>query len=464
MLFIKELKKICFSFVYILFIGLLLFGWYENFYGVTTKEISTSQGNDGSISSQLTGGSFLEKPKKEAESYGMKNKEIPEKIMCGGTDTLIMEYLTNSYATYPFSYYKEVVLDENEQKQILDIIKEITGLNEQQIHHLPDDYFPAANGNIIHFGGNGTQSENGTFTFETGNEEQPLTNADHTKHFIAQVSYEEFQELMKKAESIIGNGSGYSMENLLQYYGLSEMTYEEAMNEYEKTIYDDKISTAFARLFCDYMARDLGLYPVFLVVIFWLKDRRNRMNELIDCKQIRTTKLITVRFLAMLVAVMIPIVLLSFESLIPLIEFSADTGIAIDVFAFLKYIAWWLLPTAMIVTSLGMFLTILTSMPIAILVQFVWWFIDTSMTALSGDTKIFTLMIRHNLLRGSEIIDQDFVLICLNRGLLIILSLILVCLSIAIYKKKRGGKLNHDYFVQKHLGISKNRFSYYLPK
>ena len=32
--------------------------------------------------------------------------------------------------------------------------------------------FPAVNGNIIHFESNETQSENGTFTFETGNEEQ----------------------------------------------------------------------------------------------------------------------------------------------------------------------------------------------------------------------------------------------------------------------------------------------------
>ena len=64
-----------------------------------------------------------------------------------------------------------------------------------------------------------------------GNEEQPTENTDYTKQFVAQVSYEEFQELMKKAESIIGTGSNYSMENLLQYYGLAEMTYEEAMNE-----------------------------------------------------------------------------------------------------------------------------------------------------------------------------------------------------------------------------------------
>lgn len=46
MLFIKELKKICFSFIYVLFIGLLLFSWHENFYGVTTKEITGSQGNE----------------------------------------------------------------------------------------------------------------------------------------------------------------------------------------------------------------------------------------------------------------------------------------------------------------------------------------------------------------------------------------------------------------------------------
>lgn len=339
MLFIKELKKICFSFIYVLFIGLLLFSWHENFYGVTTKEITGSQGNEVSISSGLTGGSILEKPEKNKESYGMKNKEVPDKIMCGGTDKLIMEYLANSYATYPFSYYKEVVLNENEQKEILNIIKEITGLNEQQINHLPDDYFPAVNGNVIHFGSNGTQSENGAFTFEMGNEEQPTENTDYTKQFVAQVSYEEFQELMKKAESIIGTGSNYSMENLLQYYGLAEMTYEEAMNEYEKTIYDDKVSAAF-----------------------------------------------------------------------------------------------------------------------------VWWFIDTSLTALSGDTKIFTLMIRHNLLRGSELIKQDFNLICLNRGLFVILSLILIALSVVVYNKKRGGKLNYDFFLQKHFGFFKDRFTAHIQK
>ena len=174
------------------------------------------------------------------------------------------------------------------------------------------------------------------------------------------------------------------------------------------------------------MTRVLGLYPVFVAVAFWMKDRHDRMNELIDSKQIKTGKFILIRFLAILTAVMIPVVLLSFESLIPLAEYSADTGIAIDTLAFIKYIIWWLLPTVTIVTALGMFLTILTSTPLSILVQFVWWFVDSATTELSGDITWHTLMIRHNMLNGSELIHQNLAVICLNRGLLVLLTILLL--------------------------------------
>ena len=181
------------------------------------------------------------------------------------------------------------------------------------------------------------------------------------------------------------------------------------------------------------------------------------MNELIDSKQIKTTRLMIVRTLAILAAVILPVILLSFESLIPLIKYSADTGIVIDVFAFIKYILWWLLPTVMAVAALGTFFTVFTSTPIAILVQFVWWFIDSSITGLSGDTRLFTLMIRHNTLNGSELIQQNFNIICLNRGLMVLISFILIYLSAVIYDKKRGGKLDYAYFIQKHFRLYKNR-------
>ena len=142
----------------ILFIGLLLFSWHENFYGVTSKEIQASNGGEASITSQITGGSILTKPEQGTENYGSIKKEVPDKIMCGGTDMLIIEYLNNSYATYPFNYYKEGILSTEEQKEILSIIEEITGLSEEQIKNLPDDYFPSVNGNIIHMGGDAAQS------------------------------------------------------------------------------------------------------------------------------------------------------------------------------------------------------------------------------------------------------------------------------------------------------------------
>lgn len=456
-MFLKEMKKTVCSVVYLLFLALMIYNWYENFYGVTEKEIRKAYESDSAVYSTVTGGAILAEPDPETGSYGTKSEENPEKIMCGGTDKLIIEYLNNSYATYPVSYYKEVILHEEEQEKILEIIQEITGLNEEQISNLPDDYFPRVNGNIIHME-SGAETEM-DIAADIGEADVAAEAKDYTKHFISQVTYDRFKELMAEASDIIGPGSNYTRDNLLLYYGQVEMDYEEAVDEYHTTIYDDKVTIAFARLFCDYLSRTLGLYPVFLAVAMWMRDRRCRMQELINVKAIGTAKLIIVRYLALLAAVLIPVFLLSLESLVPLVEFSVETGIEIDLFAFAKYILWWLLPTSMIVLALGMFLTILTRTPVAVIVQLVWWFMDSSFTELSGDTGLFTLMIRHNLLNGSELIRQDLGLIWMNRGIMAGVAVLLVLLSIVIYDMKRGGKLEQKNKMPKWLGALAKRFS-----
>lgn len=456
-MFLKEMKKTVCSVVYLLFLALMIYNWYENFYGVTEKEIRKAYESDSSVYSTVPGGAILAEPDPETGSYGTKSEENPEKIMCGGTDKLIIEYLNNSYATYPVSYYKEVILDEEEQEKILEIIQEITGLNEEQISNLPDDYFPRVNGNIIHME-SGAETEM-DIAADIGEADVAAEAKDYTKHFISQVTYDRFKELMAEASDIIGPGSNYTRDNLLLYYGQVEMDYEEAVDEYHTTIYDDKVTIAFARLFCDYLSRTLGLYPVFLAVAMWMRDRRCRMQELINVKAIGTAKLIIVRYLALLAAVLIPVFLLSLESLVPLVEFSVETGIEIDLFAFAKYILWWLLPTSMIVLALGMFLTILTRTPVAVIVQLVWWFMDSSFTELSGDTGLFTLMIRHNLLNGSELIRQDLGIIWMNRGIMVGVAVLLVLLSIVIYEMKRGGKLEQKNKMPKWLGALAKRFS-----
>ena len=79
---------------------------------------------------------------------------------------------------------------------------------------------------------------------------------------------------MSQAEEIIGDGSYYSMDMLLEYYGQAEMTYDEAINEYNKTIYDDKVSIAFARLFCDYMTRVFRVISYFDRCCFLVKRQK----------------------------------------------------------------------------------------------------------------------------------------------------------------------------------------------
>ena len=164
------------------------------------------------------------------------------------------------------------------------------------------------------------------------------------------------------------------------------------------------------------------------------------------------------RTLALLTAVMVPVILLSFESLFLLIKYSVETGVAIDVLAFVKYILWWLLPTALVVIGLATFVTVLTGTHLAIVGQFVWWFIDTSLTGLSGDTKVYTLMIRHNMLNGAQIIRQDWKIIWLNRGIMLLLAIVFMLLAVYFYQKKCKGYFNNDGRYQKWYRFFKKRF------
>ena len=440
-LYRKECKKIAGGIVYYLFIAILVFSWFQNFHGVTQKEINWAKGTaPADIGFERP---LLLKPSKDDGYFGTKlSEDNPEAIMTGVTRALLSEYEANSYATYPLGYYKAITLSGDEQKQVLGILCEITGLTEEELKNLPDDYFPAVTGTMISFDAMNVDKD-GNLNMEMGGSSGTESQDNKYAHFISQVTYEHFKELMRKMEVIIGEkGSQYAPKMMLTYFGMSEMTYEEALAEYEQTIQQDKVTGGFARLFCDYMGLELGLYPIFLVVIIWMKDRMSNAAELIYGKRVSSMKLVLSRYLACITMVFIPVLLLSLESLIPLISFGAENDIPIDCFAYIKYILWWLLPEVMVVCGIGMFVTLLTDSPIAIVFQFLWWMVDKGVTGLSGDTKLTTLMIRHNTLRGYEIIQKDLQIICMNRLLMAGIGILFVVLSIWILNYKRKGKIN----------------------
>lgn len=460
-LYIRECRRIATSIIYYLFIAMLVLNWYQNFFGITTDEINSA---NGSASSNLTfDRPLLVQPSEDDEFFGSKTEENPENLMIGATKTLLYEYEENTYATYPFGYYKAITLSESKQVRVLEILCEITGLTEQQLMNLPQDYFPAVTGTMITFDSN--DSYDGASISISGDANKETENNfddwDITQKFQPQITYEQFKERMQEIETIIGEkGSQYSMDMMITYFGISDMSYEEAVDEYTQTIKSDEITGGFARLFCDYIGLVLGLYPIFLVVIMCMKDRSNNMTELIYSRKVSSVKLVLTRYFATITMVLIPVFLLSLESLIPLLSFGTTHGLSVDNFAYIKYILWWLLPTVLIVTAIGMFFTLLTDTPVAILLQFLWWLVDKGITGLSGDTGLFTLMVRHNTLRGYEIIHETFGTICLNRLLMTGISILFITLSVWILKQKRKGKINAANVYDMYFNYFKNKFQF----
>ena len=360
-LYLRECRRIATSLVYFLFIAVLVFSWWGKFRGVTKTEIDWANGktpaNVGFDRPLLT------QPTEDDDYFGMKTSEDnPEELMTGVTRALLMEYKNNIYATYPLPArnYKAVSLSNKEQARVLEILCEITGLTEEQLNDLPQGYFPAVTGTIISTDA-ADFNEDGNL-YMSGSEDKVANGSeetDKTKKFISQVTYERFKELMREMETMIGEeGSQYSTEMMITYFGLSEMSYEEACAEYDQTIKGDKVTGSFARLFCDYMGLSLGLYPIFIIVFMWLKDRLDSVTELFYTRRVSSFKLVLTRYLASITMVLIPVILLSFESLIPLVSFGSKQGISIDPFAYIKYILWWLLPTVMIVSSIGTFVVV----------------------------------------------------------------------------------------------------------
>lgn len=458
-LYFKECKKIATSVIYYLLIVILVFSWFQSFRGVTKTEINWAKGvPPADIGFERP---LLLEPSENDGYFGNKvSEDDPEAIMMGVTRALLSEYKNNSYAAYPLGYYKAITLSNKEQKRVLEILSEITGLTEEQLKDLPEDYFPEVTGTIISFDAMSVD-ENGNMNTVMERSASTESEDDKQRHFISQVTYEHFKELMQEMESIIGeNGSQYSLEMMITYFGMSEMTYEEAYEKYNQTINQDKMTGGFARLFCDYMGLELGLYPVFLVVFLWMKDRMGNASELIYSKRISSARLVVSRYLASITMVFIPVLLLSFESLVPLISFGAEKGISVDYFAYVKYMLWWLLPEVMAVCAIGIFFTLLTDSPIAVAIQFLWWMVDKGVTGLSGDTKAATLMIRHNTLRGYEIIQDGFQIIWINRLLMAGIGILFVILSIWVLKFKRKGKINAADIYHRCFGHMQDKLSF----
>lgn len=337
---------------------------------------------------------------KQGEDYGIQQKEVPELIMPAAFNSLYNEFTANKYIAYPIGFYKNVKLNETDKEKMAEIISTLSGVTVNDL----------------------------------------LTSANSIEVTLSDdISYEEFKECMKQADDLIGGGSNYSENNLLNYSYVA-ITYEEAVTNYNLIVNEDKFTGAYARLFCDYVGIILSILPVFIAAAICLKDKRAKMNDLIYVRKTSSFKLILSRYFAVVISVMLPTVILAYISNSTV--WGQYSGMTLDYLAPLKYTLGWLMPSVMIAAAIGMFFTEFTGTPIAIAIQALWWFIDLNagVGRLRGVHTLFELTPRHNSLGNTQIFLDEFHTLVTNRLIIAGVALLFVAATVIIYEQKRRGK------------------------
>jgi hypothetical protein len=387
-------------------------------------------------STQLGSGGLIIKPEPGQKDYGYTYSEDKTVIMEETVKKLAREYALNHYGTYPFAFYKEVILNKTKQSKIGDILAEITGLDKEKLDSYLTDYYSVDivdSNSITTSSDSSSQKEEIVVPQTASANELSITTASG-------LTYEHFLQLITKVDKLLGGGSKYA-EGKVQTNAYIPMTYEQALEEYNIIVEKDHVSGVYARVFCDYMGILLAILPVFIAVTRGLRDKRARACEIIYSRKAASYQIVLSRYLAMVVMLLIPVIVLSSLLFIDCIYFGAKAGVSIDYFAFAKYIGGWLLPTIMITTSVGVLLTELTDTAIAILVQGFWWFISLMTSNLVGNCG-WNLMPRHNDLGRYSIFRDNFNQLIINRIAYAVVAILILFATIAVYEMKRKGRLN----------------------
>ncbi|MDV3427831.1 MAG: ABC transporter permease [Bacillota bacterium] len=401
-MFLKECRQIMKSSSYIIFVIVLIAFGYSQIKPEFVK---------------------IEKPQQGQESYGTKYEEKPEIIMTSAVKSLYGEFAVNSYTAYPVGFYKKVKLNSKHQLEMAEILSKLSGISA--------DKLPAYAG---------------TETAGEAAPENPDTITLDVK-VDKNLSYEQFLSIMEKTDKLIGGGSKYGHTYLIRF-GKMNKTYEDALSEYNDILEKDRITGAYARLFCDYLGIILGLFPVFLAAAYGMKDRRAGMRELIYTRKASSLKIVFIRYFSMAAMMFLPVLIMAVYASIQVAGNYA--GFNLDKLAFIKYSIGWLLPTLMVSAAAGTFMTELTDTPIAIAVQGIWWFIGlfSGMKHIDGGYGT-DLVLRHNMIGNTQVYLRNYPILLVNRISYIIAALMLILFTAWIYELKRRGGLNGNFGFKK---------------
>lgn len=373
--------------------------------------------------SQMGTITFESKPEPGQEgSYGYKLSDRKEDRMSGTLGLLAESWMQDSFTTAPVGFTKKVTLNEEEKEEIASVLTKDTGLSTEEIQNRYDQWEEE----------NTAKMPDGSMMFLDGNFSlEPKEGLD----------YEEFLKDMDEVCEILGPGSDFTEDHIRQN-AMVEMTYEDALKEYENLVEKDGLTGGYARLFCDYMGIILAILPVFVAATREIRDKRASMQELIYTRKASSYTIIFSRYAALCFGMFLPVLLLSFYPLAECIGFAKGKGIDLNPGAFALYSLGWLLPTILVVTALGMFVTELIQTAAGVLVQAAWWFFSafSGEDSMGGGNYGMNLIPRHNTELNYSGFHAQFSQLVQNRVFYAVLALALVVGAAMVFEARRKGR------------------------
>lgn len=370
------------------------------------------------INSQMSSESAeeLQGPVPGQTYYGETVTQNKTLIMEGTLADLVQDVCHNSFATYPLGFYKRVNLTAEEIEQAEEILKRCTGKSMDELKEEMEEHF-------------------GRY-MQSGMEVRMEAAASYRVPVKEGFTYEDFEAAMEEVCHLVGRGSFYEKESYENRVYVP-MTYEQARDEFDALCTKDKLTRAYMRLFCDYAGIVLAILPIFVGVSGALRDKRAKVQQVIFSKPASSARIVVSRYLANLVMVVLPVVIVAFLQQRPYYDKAKEFGIQGDMWAFLTVPGVWLLPEIMIVLALAILITELTDSILAIFIQAAWGIAGLfGASALIGDFGL-RLVARWNTFGNAVLYDSLKVELLFNRGYYFLLAVICVLFNVVVYGKKR---------------------------
>lgn len=405
-LFLKECRQVLKSLVYYIFVVVFIF----------------------SVNSQMSSENWeaLKEPQPGQEYYGRTITKDETLIMEKTLANLMQDLYHGSFATYPLGFYKKVTLVDEENKQVKEILERCTGKSYEVMEKELMRHFEKYEQSIL--------------------EEAMAAEADYKISIRESLTYEEFGTAMEEICRLVGKGSFY--EKTMYESGVYvPMTYEQAKEEFDALCSKDLITRGYMRLFCDYAGIFLAILPIFVGVSGALRDKRAKVEQVVFSKQASGIVVIGSRYLANLVMITIPVLVMAFLIQRPCYEMARSMGMQADFFAFLKVPCLWLLPEMMIVLALSFLITEYTDSILAVFIQTAWGIGSLfGADTLVGDFGL-KLITRWNTFGQRMLYDSLEKALLWNKGYYCLLAAACIILTVIVYerKRKKGGTYGKVY-------------------